>query len=76
MAGAQADRRLARSPDSFGVSKASELRPLCEAHHEDGKSPMCDSYETRLAELIDSLTPRESSQSIANPHGLLEQGAN
>ena len=26
----------------------------------DGKSPMCDSYETRLTELLDSLTRRES----------------
>ena len=42
----------------------------------DGKSPMCDSYEARLAELIGSLTPSESSQSIPNPYGLLEEGAN
>jgi len=42
----------------------------------DGKSPMCDSYETRLTELLDSLTLRESTQCIVDPHRLLEQGAN
>ena len=41
----------------------------------DGKSPMCDSYEARLMELLDSLTRRESTQSIVDPHRLLEQGA-
>ena len=42
----------------------------------DGKSPMCDSYEARLVKLLDSLTGRESTQSIVDPHRLLEQGAN
>jgi hypothetical protein len=42
----------------------------------DGKSPMCDSYETRLTELLDSLTRKESTQCIVDPHRLLEQGAN
>src|SRR4029077_7133090 len=42
----------------------------------DGKSPMCDSYEARLMELLDSLRRRESTQSIVDPHRLLEQGAN
>jgi hypothetical protein len=42
----------------------------------DGKSPMCDSYEARLVQLLDSLTRRESTQSIVDPHRLLEQGAN
>ncbi len=42
----------------------------------DGKSPMCDSYETRLTELLDTLTLRESTQCIVDPHRLLEQGAN
>jgi len=42
----------------------------------DGKSPMCDSYETRLMELLDSLTRGKSAQSIVDPHRLLEQGAN
>ena len=46
----------------------------------DGKSPLCDSYETRLMELLDSLTRGltrgKSAQSIVDPHRLLEQGAN
>jgi hypothetical protein len=41
----------------------------------DGKSPMCDSYETRLTELLDGLTRRESTQCFVDPHRLLEQGA-
>ena len=41
----------------------------------DGKSPMCDSYEARLMELLAGLTRRESNQSIVDPHRLLEQGA-
>jgi hypothetical protein len=40
-----------------------------------GKSPMCDSYEARLMELLDSLRRRESTQYIVDPHRLLEQGA-
>jgi len=42
----------------------------------DGESPMCDSYETRLMELLERLTRRKSAQSIVDPHRLLEQGAN
>jgi hypothetical protein len=42
----------------------------------DGESPMCDSYETRLMDLLDSLTRGKSAQSIVDPHRLLEQGAN
>ena len=41
----------------------------------DGKSPMCDSYEARLMELLDGLRRRESTPSIVDPHRLLEQGA-
>ena len=41
----------------------------------DGKSPMCDSYEARLMRLLNSLTQRGSTESIADPHRLLEQGA-
>ena len=41
-----------------------------------GKSPMCDTYEARLMELLDSLRRRESTQAIVDPHRLLEQGAN
>ena len=42
----------------------------------DGKSPICDSYESRLTELLNSLAQKESTQSIVDPHRLLEQGAN
>jgi hypothetical protein len=42
----------------------------------DGKSPVCDSYEARLVELLNTLTRRESTHSIVDPHRLLEQGAN
>jgi len=42
----------------------------------DGKSPMCDSYEARLMELLDNLRRRESTQSIVDPHRLLEWGTN
>ena len=41
----------------------------------DGKSPMCDSYEARLVKLLNSLTRREPTQPILDPHRLLEQGA-
>ena len=41
-----------------------------------GESPMCDSYEARLMELLDTLTRRGSTQSIVDPHRLLEQGLN
>jgi hypothetical protein len=36
---------------------------------------MCDSYEARLMELLDRLGRSESTQSIVDPHRLLEQGA-
>ena len=41
----------------------------------DGKSPMCDSYEARLMRVLDNLTQRGSTESIVDPHRLLEQGA-
>jgi hypothetical protein len=41
----------------------------------DGKSPMCDSYDARLMALLNSLTQKESTHSIVDPHRLLEQGA-
>ena len=41
----------------------------------DGKSPMCDSYEARLMRLLDNSTQRGSTESIVDPHRLLEQGA-
>jgi hypothetical protein len=34
----------------------------------NGESPMCDAYEARLMELLDTLTPRGSNESIAAPH--------
>ena len=42
----------------------------------NGESPICDSYEARLTELIDALTQRGSNESIAAPHHALEQGLN
>jgi hypothetical protein len=42
----------------------------------DGKSRMCDSYEARLVELLDSLTRSESTHAIVDPHRLLEWGTN
>src|SRR5262245_8806846 len=41
----------------------------------DGKSPICDSYEARLTQVLDRLTQRVSTESIIDPHRLLEQGA-
>jgi hypothetical protein len=41
----------------------------------DGKSPMCDSYETRLMRVLEGLTQKRSTESIVDPHRLLEQGA-
>ena len=42
----------------------------------DSKSPMCDSYEARLMELLDSLTRGKSAQSIVDPHRALEEEQN
>src|SRR5262249_37438865 len=42
----------------------------------DGRSPMCDSYESRLMELLDSLARTKSTQCITDPHRLLEQPTN
>jgi hypothetical protein len=39
----------------------------------NGESPMCDSYESRLMELLGSLMRRESNESIASPPRALEQ---
>jgi hypothetical protein len=41
----------------------------------DGKSPMCDSYEARLIQVLGSTTQRISREAIVDPHRLLEQGA-
>ena len=37
----------------------------------NGESPMCDSYEARLMELLNPLTRRGSNESIAAPHRAL-----
>jgi hypothetical protein len=37
-----------------------------------GESPMCDSYETCLTEMLDTLTRRRSSESIVPRDGALE----
>jgi hypothetical protein len=42
----------------------------------NGESHMCDSYESRLVELLDNLTRRGSNESIAATHRVLEQGLN
>ena len=42
----------------------------------NGESPMCDSYEARLMELLDPLTRRGSNESIAPSHRALEQELN
>ena len=41
----------------------------------DGKSPMCDSYEARLMDMLNGVRRRESTQCIVDPHRLLEQRA-
>jgi hypothetical protein len=38
----------------------------------NGESPMCDAYEARLIELLNTLTPRGSNGSVA----ALQQGLN
>ena len=42
----------------------------------NGESPMCDSYEVRLMELLGTLTRRGSNESIAAPHRTHKQGLN
>jgi hypothetical protein len=42
----------------------------------NGESPMCDSYDVRLMELLDTLTRRGSNEFIAATHRVLEQGLN
>jgi hypothetical protein len=39
----------------------------------DGECPKCDSYESRLAELLESFTRTGSNESIAAVHRVLEQ---
>jgi len=71
------DQSIAMSPQ---IHTYTELRQ--QFHHDlriqhpewvepNGESPMCDSYEARLMELLDPLTRRGSNESIATPHRAL-----
>ena len=40
----------------------------------NGESPMCDSYEARLMELLDASTPMDSNETTAVSHGAFEYG--
>ncbi len=71
------DQLIAMSPQ---IHTYTELRQ--QFHHDlriqhpewvepNGESPMCDSYEARLMELLDSLTRMGSNESIATPHRAL-----
>ena len=40
----------------------------------NGECPLCDSYEARLMELLDTSTRSRSNESFAAVHRLLEQG--
>ena len=40
---------------------------------QNGESPMCDSYEARLMELLDGSRPMESNENIALPDRELSQ---
>ena len=42
----------------------------------NGESPMCDSYESRLVELLENFTGTGSNESIAAVHRILEQASN
>ena len=41
----------------------------------NGESPKCDSYESRLMELLDTFTRTGSDESIAAIHRILEQAS-
>jgi hypothetical protein len=42
----------------------------------NGECSMCDSYEARLIELLDTFTRTGSDESVADIHRVLEQGLN
>ena len=42
----------------------------------NGESLMCDSYETCLTKMLDTLTRRRSSESIVPPDGRIGTGSN
>ncbi len=71
------DQLIAMSPQ---IHTYTELRQ--QFHHDlriqhpewvepNGESPMCDSYEARLMELLDPFARRGSNESIAAPHRAL-----
>jgi hypothetical protein len=76
------DQPIAVSPQ---IHTYTELRQ--QIHHDlriqhpewvqpNGESPICDSYEARLMELLGTLRQTGSNESIAAPHRVLEQGLN
>jgi hypothetical protein len=42
----------------------------------NGESPKCDSYESRLAKLLEHFTRTGTDESIAGVHRILEQTSN
>jgi len=42
----------------------------------NGECPTCDSYESRLTELLDTLAQTGSDESFAGIHRVLDQGLN
>jgi hypothetical protein len=42
----------------------------------NGECPTCDSYKSRLMELLDTFTRTGSDESVADIHRVLEQGLN
>jgi hypothetical protein len=42
----------------------------------NGECPVCDSYEARLIELLDTFTRTGSDESVADIHRVIEQGLN
>ncbi len=42
----------------------------------NGESPMCDAYEARLTELLETFTGTGSSESITDVHRVLELESN
>src|SRR5256884_7248328 len=42
----------------------------------NGECPTCDSYESRLAGLLETFTGAESNESIVATHGVREHGLN
>ena len=76
------DQSIAMSPQ---IHTYTELRQ--QFHHDlriqhpewvepNGESPMCDSYEARLMELLGSLMRTESNESAAATHRAVKQGLN